>query len=161
MQSWLRRLKNGVPQRSVLAPLFFNIYTHDLPVTVARRFVYADDLAIMHSAEDWQSLEGTLTQDMATLPSVLAEWKLKLSTTKTVTVAFHLYNKEATRELKVAAEGRILPFSAEPTYLGVKLDRSVTLQTVDTWSHCARTTCVGLLRRFAGSSWGLVPERCA
>ena len=59
--SRLRRLKNGVTQGSVLAPLLFNIYTHDLPVTVARKFIYADDLAIMHFAEDWHSLEGTLT----------------------------------------------------------------------------------------------------
>ena len=50
--SRLRRLKSGVPQGSVLAPLLSNIYTHDLPVLVARKFVYADDLAIMHSAED-------------------------------------------------------------------------------------------------------------
>ena len=52
-QSRLRRLKNSVPQGSVLAPLLFNVYTHDLPVTVARKFVHADDLAMMHSAEDW------------------------------------------------------------------------------------------------------------
>ena len=80
-QSRLRRLKNGVPQGSVLSLLLFNIYTHDLPVTVARKFVYADDLAIMHSAEDWQSVEGTLTQDIETLSSYLQKWKLKLSTT--------------------------------------------------------------------------------
>ena len=64
-QNKLLRLKNGVPQGSVLAPFLFIIYTHHLPVTVARKFVYADDLAIMHAVEDWQSLEGTLTQDMA------------------------------------------------------------------------------------------------
>ena len=87
VQSRLRRLKNGVTQGSLLAALLFNIYTHDLPVTVARKFVYADDLAIMHFANDWQSLEETLTQDMATLLSYLQKWKLKLSTTKTVTAA--------------------------------------------------------------------------
>ena len=81
---------------------------------------------MMHSAEDWQSLEGTLTQDMATLSLYLQKWKLKLSATKTVTAAFHLFNEEATRELKAATEGRILSFSAEPTYLGVKLDRSLS-----------------------------------
>ena len=69
--SRLRRLRNDVPQGSVLASLHFNIYTHDLSVTVARKFVYADDLAIMHSAEDWQSLEGTLTQHMGALSSYL------------------------------------------------------------------------------------------
>ena len=73
----------------------------------------------MHSAEDWQSLERTLTQDMATLSSYLQKWKLKLSTTKTVTAAFHLY-KEAARELKVAAEGRVLPFGSTKHRKGLK-----------------------------------------
>jgi len=44
----LRRLKNGVPQGSVLSPLLFNIYISDLPTTVFRKYAYADDLAIMH-----------------------------------------------------------------------------------------------------------------
>ena len=60
-QSKLRRLKNGVPLGSVLAPLLFNtrIYTSDLPVTVGRKFTYADDLTILHYATNWQTLEGT------------------------------------------------------------------------------------------------------
>ena len=152
-QSRLRGLKNGVPQVSVQDPLFVNIYTHNLPVTVARKFVYADDLAIMDSAEDWQSVEGTITQDPTTLSLYLRKWKLKLSTTKTVTAAFHQYNKEATRELKVAAEGRILPFSAEPAYLGVKLDRSLTYRRNLESLRKKLITRVGLLRRLAGSSW--------
>ena len=108
-----------------MALLLFNFYIHDQE-TVAKKCAYADDLAIMHSAKDWKMLEGTLTQDMATLSSYLQKWKLKLRTSKTVTAAFHLHNKEARRELKVAVEGRALPFSAEPAYLGVKLDRALT-----------------------------------
>jgi len=45
----LRRLKNGVPQGSVLEPLFFNVYISGLPNTVSRKYAYADDLAIMHA----------------------------------------------------------------------------------------------------------------
>jgi len=106
-------LRNGVPQGTVLALLLFNIYTHDLPTTIktSRKFAYADDLAIMHSAFKWQTVEGTLNQDMATLSTYLQKWKLKLSSiTKTMTTAFHLYNNEARRELNIAVEGRTLPF---------------------------------------------------
>ncbi|KAJ8387233.1 hypothetical protein AAFF_G00159520 [Aldrovandia affinis] len=80
---------------SVLAPLLYNIYTYDLPDTVLRKYAYADDLALVHSAGDWQSLEGTLGQDMKTLVAYLQKWRLKLSKAKTVSAAFHLNNKEA------------------------------------------------------------------
>ena len=68
-QSWLQSLNNGVPQGSVLDPLLFNINTYDLLVIVGKKYAYADDLAILHYANDWQAIEGTLTQDMAILSS--------------------------------------------------------------------------------------------
>ena len=70
-QSRLRRLKNGVPQESVLAPLLFNIYTYDLPSMISRKFAYVDDLALFHSSGNWKDLEGTLSQDMSILSAVL------------------------------------------------------------------------------------------
>ena len=86
---------------SVLELLLFNIYISDLPTTIFRKYVYADDLAIMSADGIWQAVEGVLSKDMATLGEYLQTWKLKLSTTKTVSAAFHLNNKEAKRELKV------------------------------------------------------------
>jgi len=94
-RSRLRRLKNVVPQGSVLAPLLFNIYISDLPTTVSRKYAYADDLAIMHADGDWLAVEEALSKDMATLGENQQTWKLKLSTTKTVSAVFHLTNKEA------------------------------------------------------------------
>jgi len=43
----------------------------------------------------------------------LQTWKIKLSTTKTVSAAFHLNNKEAKRELKVKHNNETLPFCSE------------------------------------------------
>ena len=60
-RSRLRRLKNGAPQGSVLAPLRFNIYISDLPTTISRKYAYADDLATMHADGDWQAVEGART----------------------------------------------------------------------------------------------------
>ena len=70
-QRRVRRLKNGVPQGSVLAPLLFNMYTYDLPSMISRKFAYADDLALLHSSGNWKDLEGTLSQDMSTLSAYL------------------------------------------------------------------------------------------
>ena len=116
-QSRLRRLKNGVPQGSVLAPLLFNIYTYDLPSMISRKFAYADDLALLHSSGNWKDLEWTLSQDISTLSAYLQTWRLKLSHTKMVMAAFHLNNRNAKRELKVYNNGRLLPFCPTPTYL--------------------------------------------
>ena len=46
-KSRLQHLYNGILQGSVLDP--FNIYTHDMPALTAKKFAYADDLAVVHS----------------------------------------------------------------------------------------------------------------
>ena len=156
-RSRLRRLRNGLPQGSVLAPLLFNIYTYDLPFTISQKYAYADDLVLMHTSKDWKTLEGTLSQDMTTLSAYLQTWRLKLSHTKTVTTAFHLNNLEAKRELKIFDNGKLLPHCPTPTYLGVKLDMSLTFRHhLDVIEALRKklSTRVTLLRRLAGSGWG-------
>ena len=124
--SRLRRPKNGLPQGSVLASLLFDIYIYDLPSIISKKYVYADDLAILYSSVDWKVLERTLSEDMTTLFAYLRIWRLKLSHAETVTAALYLHNREAKRELKVKNNAKILPFCPVPTYLGVKPDRALT-----------------------------------
>ena len=151
-QSRLRRLKNGVPQESVLAPFLFNIYTYDLPSMIFRKFAYAGDLALLYSSGNWKDLKGTLSQDMSTLSAYLQTWRLKLSHTKTVTAAFHLNNREAKRELKVYNNNdRLLPFCSTRTYLKVKLDRPLTFCHHLVALRKKLSSRVTLLRRLVGS----------
>jgi len=99
-------------------------------------------------------VEGVLRKDMATVGEYLQTWKLKLSTTKAVLVAFHLNNKEAKRELKVNHNNENLPFCSEPTFLRVTLDRSLMYRRHLESLRKKLTSRVALLRRLAGSGWG-------
>ena len=111
----LRRLKNSVPQGSILAPFLFNIYIYNLPFIASKKYVYADDLAILYSSGDWKVLERILIEDMTTLSAYLQTWRLKLCHAKTVTAVFHLLNRQAKRELKVNNNGKTLLFCSVPT----------------------------------------------
>ncbi len=99
-------------------------------------------------------LDVVLSQDMTTLSAYLQTWRLKLSHAKTVTAAFHLHNREAKRELAIYNNGNLLPFCPVPTYLGVKLDRSLTFRHHLETLRKKLATRVALLRRLAGSGWG-------
>ena len=124
--SRLRRIKNGVPQGSVLSPMLFNIYISDLPETTSRKYGYADDLAILLRDPSWKKMEEGLNKDMTILVDYLRKWRLQLSIGKTVSAAYHLNNREAKRELDVFVDNKSLVFQQAPKYLGVRLDRMLT-----------------------------------
>ncbi|KAJ3581350.1 hypothetical protein NHX12_016745 [Muraenolepis orangiensis] len=119
--SRLRRLKNGVPQGSVLSAMLFNVYIHDLPDTASRKYGYADDLAIMLSRPTWKAMEEGLNEDMGTLVAYLRRWRLQLSVGKSVAAAYHLSTREARRELEVRVDNKCLEVQQAPKYLGVRL----------------------------------------
>ena len=151
-QSRLRSQKNGVPQGSVLAHLLFNIYVSDLPPTPSSNFAYADDLALVHIAGDWRTLEKTLRQDLSTLQTYFQQCRLKLNETKTVSSLFYLTNREAKCELSVELNGKLIPFSNAPKYLDITLDRSLTYKRHLESLRKKLGTRVSLIRRLAGTT---------
>ena len=137
-----------------LGPIVFNIYAYDLPLVTSQKYAYADDLALVYASRDWKAVEDTLSQDMTTLSAYLQTWRLKLSNTKTVTAVFHLNNREAKRELNVYNNGNLLPPCPVLTYLGAKLDRSLTFRHYFEALRKKLSIRVALLRRLARSGWG-------
>jgi len=95
-----------------------------------------------------------LSKDRETVSEYFQTWKLKLSTTKTVSAVFHLNNKEAKRELKVNFNNETLPFCSQPKHLGVMYDSSFTHRRHLELHRKKLTSRVALLRRLIGSGCG-------
>jgi len=72
------RNKNGVAQGSVLAPCLYNIYRAHFPETSAKRYMYADDVALTVTAPTFREAELALSHDVSVVNTYLTRWKLRL-----------------------------------------------------------------------------------
>ena len=115
-------------------------------MTVARKFACADNLTILHYASNWNASEETLTQDVAILLTIEARAQYNHGTTKTVSPTFHFYNKESRREL-IFVNGQTL--CAEPIYLGIKLNRALTLRQHLGWLYTIKFLAERLLPQYS------------
>ena len=110
--------------------MLFNIYTNDQPIHLkTRSFIYADDLRVTSQGKDFDNIEATLTSALETMTTYYKLNQLCANPSKTHVCAFHLWNREAKRELHVTWNGTGLKNTSTPVYLGVHLDRTLSHKT--------------------------------
>ena len=142
------------PRAGVLAATLFNLYTNDFPVIRSRRFIYADDVCCALQAETFSEIECTLAADLAHLAKYCQLWRLKLSTSETVTSVFHLHNNTSRCKLNVHMNGQRLKHNLCSMYLSVALDPTLSYR-----EHLSRRALKpksrdNLIMKLAGTSWG-------
>ncbi|KAJ2950833.1 hypothetical protein O0L34_g9105 [Tuta absoluta] len=149
-----KKLNNGLPQGSVLAPLLFNLYIHDLPDTISRKFGYADDLALVVQSKSMDATQMSLEGDLEAMDNFFTRWRLCPNPSKTEVCCFHLSNQLASKELHVRFRGTVLKHNFYPKYLGVTLDRSLTFRNHLTKTAAKLKTRNNIVQKLTGTTWG-------
>lgn len=149
-----RTLNDGLPQGAVLSCLLFLLYIGDVPGTYCRKFIFADDLALVFQAKSFLELEIALTRDLDVMRNFFEKWRLRPNPGKTVVSAFHLWNQQAWRKLNVLFDGVVLEHEFFPMYLGIILDRALTFKRNSQRIVEKVKPRNNILRKLAGTTWG-------
>ena len=89
--STLKQTTAGVPQGSVLGPLFFLVYVNDIVenlLSIIRLF--ADDTSLAFTSSSLADLEGILNHDLRIISSWARRWLVDFNPSKTVAMLFTL-----------------------------------------------------------------------
>jgi len=122
------KVKQGVPQGSVLGPLLFLIYINDLPKFVNEKSVpilFADDTSILVSHPNPVEFCNTIN----TVFQILSDWiqnnLLSLNLDKTHFIRFVTKNKNLT-ELNSKFDNKLPPITTTTKFLGLTVNCSLT-----------------------------------
>jgi len=134
--------------------LLFNLYTHDIPTTKARKFIYADDICLVTQDKNLEACEKTMTADLTVLSHYLKQWRLKPNPAKTEILLFRLNHRQANQTIKVVFNNVEVRNSQNSTYLEVTLDRKLTYKENQTKIAAIIKTRNNLIQKLANSSLG-------
>ena len=121
-------VKAGVPQGSVLGPLFFLLYINDLPNDlVCNVKIFADDTSIFSTIHDSHVTTDQLEHDMHLIKQWASTWKMSFnpdSSKQAVKVVFS--RKRENSDISVHFNNSLIPSSSVHKHLGMYLDEKLS-----------------------------------
>ena len=150
-----RTLEEGLPQGSALSCTLFLVYINDLTKHLnVSKALFADDLVIW-TTDKYPILSRTkLNRALLNISVFCNLWKLKVNIQKTVYTIFSTSPKASKRTFNLKIDGHFLEKEQSPVYLGVMLDRQMTMADhLKTLKEKANKR-LNLVKRLASTKWG-------
>ena len=117
----------GVPQGSILGPLFFILYVNDLNnASLLDVILFADDTNLFISHNDPGYLNDTLNSELNNLSTWFAANRLSLNLSKTNFMVFKPRQKKQLFEFHVSIDKQPIPCVSETMFLGVFVDDNLS-----------------------------------
>ena len=134
----------GVPQGSILSPTLYTTYTDDIPVGQDTMLaLYADDIALLTKSLNPKHAAKKLQRSLDLLPDWLAEWRLALNVAKTQALVFGGHRRNPP---PLTLFGTEVPWKNNATYLGVVIDRRLTMTAQVKKAKNAARAALNMLR---------------
>ena len=122
--SAFRNVNCGVPQGSIIGPLFFIVFIYDIFYASELLFnvLYADDTGNFLSHKDLQTLVQSMNNEMKHISQWLKANKLTLNSEKAYCMVFHRGRRKSYNIIKLYIDDAIIEEASTIKYLGVILD---------------------------------------
>ena len=150
-----KKLQQGVPQGSVLAPLPFLLFIDpDTNGLQKDHALFMDDLSVWSANQD----KGIATERIQNAVNHVVEWskenKLTLNTQKCEAAYFSAGSTDANWKPPLHIDNVAMPFNPTPKFFGVRIDKTLSFgaQVEDVTQKVKKRT--SLLRAAASRDWG-------
>ena len=124
-----KTLNIGIPQGSILGPLYFIIYNNDLPKVsnILSTTLFADDTNFSISNNCYETMKSTLNEELVKINEWTAANGLTINTNKTELLLFSNRHVNAT-DYDIFIDGDPVAYQNHARFLGVMVDKKLNFK---------------------------------